>query len=179
MPPTHKTLSPQSYTPNLTFASIHKTEMLHYPKLNIKTAYKTCLNFLSQIHWFPSHWLKDKTKKLAIYHSSGPWKTALKSFDKMHEKIRLKKRNLRHPEIGLHPIINPLPLKYTTPPLALNKGYHTSVTKHQDMANLAGFYTPLALPAASHWDARCSRLLYLSSTPPAPPPPPRGRQAAR
>lgn len=38
-----------------------------------------------------------------------------KASDKMHEKISLKKRNLQHPEIGLHSIIKPLPLIHNSP----------------------------------------------------------------
>jgi len=109
--------------------------------------------------WFPSNWLK--TKKLAIYHSSGPWKSALKSF-RQDEKTSLKKRNLQHPEIGLHPI-NPLALKYSTPPLPLEKQikrYHTPVTK-STLADLAGFSHTTRSPCGlAHWDAALGSSIY-------------------
>lgn len=73
-PPTHKKI-PNSHTPNSAFTSIPPNKYFVTPSYKLLTKLAFCLKFM-----FPSNWLKDKTKTLAIYHSSGPWKFALKSF---------------------------------------------------------------------------------------------------
>ena len=92
----------------------------------------------------------------------------------MHEKIGLKKRNLRHPKTGLHPRNKiPFMLKYTTPPLLLGKFkryYHSELQeekKPHDSADLTDFYHTTGSPCGARTLVCCSRILDLSSTPPA------------
>lgn len=114
--------------------------MLHYPKLKIKTAYKTCLNFVSNSFVFLKLVKRHNQKNLPSTIPPGFGSLPSKASTRCMRKLSLKKRNLQHPEIGLHHIINPLPLKYTTPPLSLvNKGYHTSVTKNRDWPTSRAF----------------------------------------
>lgn len=153
--------------------------MLHYPKLKIK-AYKTCLNFVSNSFISLKLVVKDKNHKTCHLPFLGPWKSALKSF-RQDEKISLKKRNLQHPEIGLHSVTKPLLLTSTTPPLPLVevtilKLPNTRTRPTARTCATAGCPRGLASPRLAP-GARCSRRLASLHT--ACSPPPRGRQVAR
>lgn len=145
--------------------------MLHYPKLKIK-AYKTCLNFVSNSFISLKLVVKDKNHKTCHLPFLGPWKSALKSF-RQDEKISLKKRNLQHPEIGLHSVTKPLLLTSTTPPLPL---VEVTILKLPNTRTRLPARPRLASPRLAP-GARCSRRLASLHT--ACSPPPRGRQVAR
>lgn len=114
---------------------------------------------------FPSNWLKDKTKTLAIYHSSGPWKFALKSFRQDAWEIKPEKEKPTTP--GNRPTSHnqSLAAEEHSSPITVSKQKLPKVTKHQDAADLPGFYHTTGSPRGRAL-GRCSRL-YLASTPPA------------
>lgn len=117
--------------------------MLHYPALKIKTAYKTCLNLVSY-SFVSLKLVKTKTRTLAIYHSSGPWKAALKSFRQAARENKPEKEKPTTP--GNRPTFHSKALCRlgTQLPHYLSKGYHTQVTKSLGTADLPDCTTPLA-----------------------------------
>lgn len=122
--------------------------MLHYPKLKIKTSYKTCQDLVSKL-FYQIHLVQIKLvinkKNLPSTIPPGLGSLPSKASDKMHEKTSLKKRNLQHPESAYTPS-NPLALRYTTPPLPLEKQIKVTVLQlqktHQPTSRI--FTTPLA-----------------------------------
>lgn len=107
--------------------------MLHYPKLKIKTSYKTCQDLVSKL-FYQIHLVQIKLvinkKNLPSTIPPGLGSLPSKASDKMHEKTSLKKRNLQHPESAYTPS-NPLALRYTTPPLPLEKQIKVTVLQLQ------------------------------------------------
>lgn len=111
-----------------------------------KTSYKTggIVLVLSFIHSFS---LKS-IRQLAIYHSSGPWQSALKSFRQDSRGHKPEKEKPTTPGIGLQYQVNPLTQKLTTPPLRRQSKQVTILKLQTPRCHLTNFTAPHALPAA-------------------------------
>lgn len=86
--------------------------------------------------------------------------------DKMHDRtLSLKKKNLQHPEIGLHPYKSLYKAHNSPNTIRKGKSYHTQVTGKDHTADRV-FTTPLARSPCSfaHWHAGLGSR-YLSTTP--------------
>lgn len=126
---------------------------------------------------FPSNWLRQ----LAIYHSSGPWQSALKSFRQDERRHKPEKEKPTTPGTGLQPQRNPFTHKLTTPPLPLRQNKQVTILKLQKNTALPAsrnVTAPHALPAAflAHWHAGLGAAIYPLHN--ACSPPLRSRQAA-
>lgn len=81
--------------------------------------------------------------------------------------ISLKKRNLQHPEIGLHPHINPFTTQYETPRYIrkVNKRLPYSSSRKTTYCRPHGFLPTTRFPCGLGTLACWSRILYLRTTP--------------
>lgn len=100
-------------------------------------------------------------RQLAIYHSSGPWQSALKSFRQDSRGHKPEKEKPTTPGIGLQHQIYPF-TQLTTPPLRRQSKQVTILKLQRPRCHLTNFTATHALPSLSCTLACWSRSRYLS-----------------
>lgn len=165
-PHPHKTPPPPSYMPKLNIhISSQNYNASYHPKLRgKKTAYKTCLDFVSN-SFVPLNWLKDKNHKtchLPLLRALGvcPQKLQTSCWENKPEKEKPTTPGNRPT-----PHIKALAAAAHDSPSEVRLPYSCY---QEPVGGRPPGLLPPPLPARGLApDARCSRLSYLSATPPA------------
>lgn len=150
--PTKKTFPPVITHPNSAFSKLHRVreETGHLvitlkgftPQATSKDS-ETCLVCSIAFLWLPSSWLRPRTCQLPFLRARGVCPPKLQT---RGENKPEKKRNLQHPT-GLLP---PDPQRFgpQLPVTVQAKARLPHCGSNTPRADLSGFPTPLALPAA-------------------------------